>query len=650
MKRTSLRLLVVASGILCMAWGQEQDQNQDQNQNQEEGPGRGVARISMLNGDVSVRRGDSGELVAAALNAPLVVQDQLLTGAQSRAEVQFDGANMVRVAAMSEVRLAQLDNQRYQLQLARGMVTFRVLRASEAQIEISTPSASVRPVKNGSIRITVREDGTSEITVRSGEAEIFTPRGSERLQSGQTMLVRGTQSDPEFQASRATAPDDWDRWNENRDRELGRSQSYNYMSRDIYGAEDLDANGSWANDPSYGYCWYPRVADDWAPYRQGRWSWVDWYGWSWVSSDPWGWAPYHYGRWFRSDRYGWGWWPGERNGRHYWSPGLVAFVGWNSWGGVGWIPLAPHERYYPWYGNRNYAGYRNGGRFGNGIHVFNNVNIANTYRNARVRNAITGVDSRGFVNGRGGSAFRGELRGASLVRGVLPVTPGRESLRLSDRAVRMGNLPSSRNEGRFVSRQQPARVDRISFDDQRRGMDQMTRRAGGLAGGGQRMGAPAGSSTASGAGGGGGRATQSSRPSPQGGGVSSNSGDGWQRFNQGAGSSSPRTMDRGQYYGSGGSAAPRYASPRNESPRSSSQQVYRGGGQAPVRINPPIMRERTPNYGGGSYSRPAPSGGGGSYSRPAPSGGGGGSHGGGGGGSRSSGGGGGGGSRGGRSR
>ncbi len=99
MKRTMLRLLIVASGVVCMAWGQDPP-------DQEEGPGRGVARISLMNGDVSVRRGDSGEVVAAALNAPLVVEDQILTGPDSRAEVQFDCANMVRLAPMSEVRFA----------------------------------------------------------------------------------------------------------------------------------------------------------------------------------------------------------------------------------------------------------------------------------------------------------------------------------------------------------------------------------------------------------------------------------------------------------------------------------------------------------------------------------------------------------------
>src|SRR5579863_8754725 len=60
-------------------------------------PGRAVARISILNGDVSVRRGDSGDVVAAALNAPLMADDRLLTSSSSRAEVQLDASNMIRI-------------------------------------------------------------------------------------------------------------------------------------------------------------------------------------------------------------------------------------------------------------------------------------------------------------------------------------------------------------------------------------------------------------------------------------------------------------------------------------------------------------------------------------------------------------------------
>src|SRR4051812_44885552 len=93
-----------------------------------ESSSRGVARLSLINGDVSIRRGDSGDFVAAALNAPLVVGDRVLTGPNSYAEVQFDGANIIRLSSDAEVRLAEMEQRRYQIQLAHGLATFRVER------------------------------------------------------------------------------------------------------------------------------------------------------------------------------------------------------------------------------------------------------------------------------------------------------------------------------------------------------------------------------------------------------------------------------------------------------------------------------------------------------------------------------------------
>ncbi len=214
----------------------------------EDEPGRGVARVSLISGDVSVRRGDSGDWVAAAVNAPLVADDQVVTGDGSRAEVQFDSANVIRLSSDAEIHLAELENQRYTVQVARGLVTFSVVRDAEAEVEISTPSVSVRPLRKGSYRILVREDGQSEITVRSGEAEVFTPQGSERLRSGRTMLARGSAADPEYQIVSAIRDDDWDQWNAERDRYYARANSYQYVDSSVYGAEDLDAYGSWVND------------------------------------------------------------------------------------------------------------------------------------------------------------------------------------------------------------------------------------------------------------------------------------------------------------------------------------------------------------------------------------------------------------------
>ena len=189
------------------------------------------------------------------------------------------------------------------------------------------------------------------------------------------------------------------------------------------------------SDPTYGNVWVPNdVPPDWAPYRDGRWDYLDYYGWSWVSYDPWGWAPYHYGNWYRA-RFGWAWYPGALGPRRYFRPAMVGFFGFGGggfgtgrlslgfgYGNVGWVPLAPFEAYHPWYGR--------GTVLGRGGAIVGNVNIANTYLNARYANAVTGMRAGDF--GRAAvsrTAFvrpaAAELARAGMVNGAVPFAPAR---------------------------------------------------------------------------------------------------------------------------------------------------------------------------------------------------------------------------------
>ena len=236
---------------------------------------RGVARISVMNGDVNVRRGDSGDWVAGVINAPLMTGDHIATGPASRAEIEFDASNVLRLGANAEVNLAQLEYGRYQLELARGLSTFRILRPNDVNIEIDTPSVSVRPSRAGSVRILVSDAGETEVTARGGDVEVFTPRGSQWIRSGQTMMARGSSADPEFQIVPAGGLDDWDRWCDSRDRaELQSASSRPTSPPGVYGTEDLDNYGNWVSVPEYGNVWSPTVAADWSPYYYGRWSWA----------------------------------------------------------------------------------------------------------------------------------------------------------------------------------------------------------------------------------------------------------------------------------------------------------------------------------------------------------------------------------------
>lgn len=451
---------------------------------QQNGPALGVARVSLAKGDVTLRRGESGDWMQAQVNSPLVEGDSIAAGAGSRAEVQLDYSNLLRLGPDTEVHMANLENRRFRVQVERGVVTYSELRGGEADVDIETPLVAVRPGKNGRYRVEVHGDGEVWVIVRKGEAEVASPEGVEVLKKGKRMIVRAGQEkdESEFIITSATARDEWDEWNERRDKSLRKSESYRYVSRSIYGAEDLDDHGHWVNVPRYGNCWFPSVNTGWAPYRYGGWRYIDYYGWTWVSREPWGWAPYHYGRWFHHAIYGWGWYPGAYYSRHYWRPALVAFFGFDfgigfGVGGyypyrhVGWVPLAPGERYYPWYGHGSRRG---GGR--NTVIVNNNINIHNGFRNARAGNGVNVVAAERFARGLAGqprSLRASELRRATVMRGQIPVVPEAQS---RGNVVRRTTLrPASRQSGsrQFFStnrRQRP--VQRISFQQQR---EQVTR-------------------------------------------------------------------------------------------------------------------------------------------------------------------------------
>jgi len=613
MLRNYVRMLSLAAAALLGA-GAVHAQDQDDQK-------RGVARISLMNGEVSVRRGDSGEWVAGVINAPLLTDDWISTGPNSRAEVQFDASNILRIGGNAEIRLADLEYNRYQIEMSHGTATYRLFRATGANVEVDTPSVSVRPSKPGVFRIAVSEGGETEVMSRQGDVEVFTPRGSQWVSSGQMMVARGTQADPEFQIVGARPLDDWDRWNQERDQPFMQSQSYQYVdpaNSGIYGTEELDANGTWADVPQYGPVWRPRVAVDWAPYRDGRWVWEDWYGWTWVSYDPWGWAPYHYGRWFYDN--GWCWYPGARGYHHYWSPALVAWFGYGGGGGfgfgfgnVGWVPLAPFETFHPWWGR----GFYGRGGFGHNINI-TNVNVTNVYRNARIGNGVSGIGAGDFRAGRFSGVNRvsgDQIRSAGLVRGQMPIAPSSANLHFANRTASF--TPRTNENTRFFAHQQVQAAPRIPFSQQQRAMGvtpEVNRGSVGQAGGGMRQNQmqsapqamrPGQNGAAANAAGGGwrrfgepaaGNAGSGARPqqrSPQLENTRPSQGPstGWQRF----GTPGNTTNQGGQRFGTPANRpeyAPRNNAPANNAPSYNNAPRY-SAPQAP-RYNPPA--NNSPRY------------------------------------------------------
>ena len=419
-----------------------------------------VARLGYMTGAVSLSPAGETDWVQASINRPLTTGDRVWADAGARAEIQVGGA-LMRLNAGTGMSVLNLDDRIVQVQLTQGTMNFRVRRLDADQaFEIDTPNLAFTVRKPGDYRIEVDADGNATtIVVRSGQGEVYGESASYVIDSRQTYRFTGTGL-REYQVVDAPRIDEFDRWSGERDRIYASSPSARYVSQDVVGYQDLDANGAWRVDATYGNVWYPsRVDAGWAPYRDGHWAWVDPWGWTWVDDAPWGFAVSHYGRW--ANLHGtWGWVPGPVRTRAYYAPALVVFVGGDNFqlaisggnvGGIGWFPLAPREVYRPWYPVSR--GYFDNVNTSNTIvnttvinNYYNNTNVTNvTYVNRQVPGAVIAVPTTTFVQSQPVSrmAIRvtHEQTAAAPVVAVAPVAPTAQSVR---GAAGPGNKPSGR--------------------------------------------------------------------------------------------------------------------------------------------------------------------------------------------------------------
>src|ERR1700690_2274395 len=430
-----------------------------------------VGRVSLIHGDVSTQRGDSGDWSAAQLNAPLMTGDKVSTGDKARSEIQLDYANILRISEHTQANITNLTRKSIQIQLRHGMANCAVLANSDADAEIDTPNVAIRTQRRASsFRILVTADDHTEVLVRHGEIEITTPQGGTRVGENQFITIRGSGADTQYRIGEAPARDDWDQWNTDRDRMIRGSVGRRHTNDYYTGSQDLDGNGNWRDVPDYGSAWFPNVDQGWAPYSAGNWVWEPYWGWTWVSAEPWGWAPYHYGRWFQYNG-AWGWGPGPVYGYPYyrplWAPAYVSFfgsggrfgfgVGW-GWGSIGWFPIGPCDFFHPWWGGWGgrfgHTGFRGWERGGfaplHGGSRFSNVRLAQNDPHFR---GATGVAANRF-GGRGGAfapISHSSLQNAHFATGNLPITPTRASLSASGRPAAAGTIRNGGGNQRFFS-------------------------------------------------------------------------------------------------------------------------------------------------------------------------------------------------------
>jgi len=455
--KCSLSLLLCFAGLLSFAAPQARA-------DEEKDPPTRVARISYVDGSVSLQPGGQGDWGSAAKNRPMTIGDKIWVDKDSRAELQAGTAAM-HLGSMTAMSFLNLDQGITQVRLAEGSLNFRVSELRQGDLyEVDTPNLAFTVKEAGAFRIDVNENGDSaRVTVIRGEGEVTSGGKTYEVHPGERAEFNGTDN-IQYSIDKAPGPDGLDRWAAERDLKEDNSVSGRYVSRDTPGYSDLDDYGDWRDEPEYGHVWYPReVAPGWAPYSYGYWNWVGPWGWTWVDYSPWGFAPYHYGRWnyFAG---GWGWCPGPFFGPPIYGPAFVGFFGGGFGFGVGWFPLGFGEPFFPWFGcSRNFITVINvHNTFIRNTNVFN-TNIRNVnFVNAHNVNAVTVANRNTFMNGqainRGATRLTAaSLRGAQVTNSVGIRPTQHSALGSVNMRSNVARPPASVQNRTVIARTAPAR-------------------------------------------------------------------------------------------------------------------------------------------------------------------------------------------------
>ncbi|HEY3919672.1 MAG TPA: DUF6600 domain-containing protein [Stellaceae bacterium] len=336
-------------------------------------PGR-VGRLSYIDGTVSFHpSGDQGDWAPATVNYPVTTGESFWTDENAKAEIEVGPAEL-RLDQASQLDISALNDRAIDVQLDQGVLNLHFWQMPRGEVKVTTPRGQVAITRPGSYDIDAGQPNGDQpadqiqVSVLAGAARFDTDHGAVDIGAGQAAVIAGNPPDIQLAAAQ---PSDFDQWAQSREERETAAQQPRYVPAAVTGYQDLDQYGSWSQDPQYGEVWYPSgVPEGWAPYRYGHWAWVAPWGWTWIDDTPWGFAPFHYGRWIdRDDR--WAWVPADIPAQPVYAPALVAFIGGDGWGvdlaagaavaAIGWVALAPHEEYHPYFhASENWARGANG--------------------------------------------------------------------------------------------------------------------------------------------------------------------------------------------------------------------------------------------------------------------------------------------------
>ncbi|MFB3815822.1 MAG: DUF6600 domain-containing protein [Terriglobales bacterium] len=274
-----------------------------------------IVRLSAVEGDVQIDRHTGQGFEPAITNMPVVQATLLRTGADGRAEVEFEDDTVIRLAPASQVdfRVLSLRDSGAKVStiaVDQGTVYFTVQHEKGDEFTAEFAGREVPVNKSAHFRVDVNPDNAT-LAVFKGKLWVGDEENRIEVSKGESLTL-ALDGNADYLAKNIE-PNEYDEWDKERGEYHERYYAdSSYNSYPYYGRGDLSYYGGWYSIPGHGVLWQPYgIGLGWDPYYSGYWAWYPAWGYTWVSSYPWGWLPYRYGSWVWVPNWGWGWTPGR---------------------------------------------------------------------------------------------------------------------------------------------------------------------------------------------------------------------------------------------------------------------------------------------------------------------------------------------------
>ena len=319
-----------------------------------------VGRVFYIDGDLLRYVPDIKDWEAVVNDAPFGTDDTLYSGTTGRAELILPNETWIRIGSDTQIQFINLADDTTEADMASGMGRF-FNKSSNAVIKVTSDFGYVLADPGAVFDFYVGDNSAELVPVRGKVSFVHSATNTRYdTQAGQPSILADNQ---QVSSGEGAVDPDWDQWNANRDavwaekyQPRAASPSVEYLPASIqYNAPILDEQGVWERinyEGSVRVFWRPRhVEAGWAPFTAGHW--VEWRGdQTWIPDESFGYITHHYGNWVFVGG-NWCWAPPVARVRvglplldvgFCWNPGRVSWIHRDAY--VGWVPLAPRERYY----------------------------------------------------------------------------------------------------------------------------------------------------------------------------------------------------------------------------------------------------------------------------------------------------------------